>query len=46
MLIKLEFTVDGLKYNCDTPVILFLCCLLSAIWLDALESQGSSVITA
>ena len=40
MFFKKEFTVDHFKYNWDTPVLLFSC-LLSAIWLDTLESQGS-----
>ena len=40
MLTKPEFAVDHLDYNGDISVILFSCCLLSVIWLDALESQG------
>ena len=40
MLFKKEL-VDLLNYNWDTSVILFSCCwILSAIWLDVMESLG------
>ena len=42
MFFKQEFIVDHLKYNWDTSVLLFLCCLQSVIWLDVLKSQGTS----
>ena len=38
MLFKREFIVEPLNYNWDTSLILFSCCILSVIWLDALES--------
>ena len=44
MLFKQELIVNPvcLNYNWDISDILFLRCLLSAIWLDALDSQGTS----
>ena len=44
MLFKQELIVNPvcLNYNWDISDILFLRCLLSAIWLDALESQSTS----
>ena len=36
MLFKQEFAVNCLKYNRDTPFILFSCCIL----LDVQESRG------
>ena len=35
-----EYSVNLLNYNWITSVVLFSCCLLKAIWLDALEFQG------
>ena len=43
MLFKQKFVVDRLNYNWDTPVISFSCCLLSAIWLNSLESKANPV---
>ena len=38
----IQFVVDRLYYNLDTSVMFLFCCCLRAIWLDALESQGTS----
>ena len=42
MIFKQEFIEDHLNYNSDTTVMLFSCYLLGAIWLDTLETRGTS----
>ena len=42
MLFKQTFIVECLNYYWDIWIMLFLRCLLDAVWLDALRSQSTS----